>query len=78
MSRQPTPKITPQRYLQASRQIITVLETDIRSEGKICRELKRPPVDVVWDSGKWEPTQVSSSSLDHGSKLRGPLSNPME
>ncbi|GFX03991.1 hypothetical protein TNCV_4678951 [Trichonephila clavipes] len=33
MSRQPTPKITPQRYLQASKQIIPVRETDVPVRG---------------------------------------------
>ncbi|GFY08755.1 hypothetical protein TNCV_5006681 [Trichonephila clavipes] len=36
---------------------------------KICRKLKRPPVGVVVRRGV--PVQVSSSSLDHGSKLWG-------
>ncbi|GFX03673.1 hypothetical protein TNCV_2112451 [Trichonephila clavipes] len=36
------------------------------------RELKRPPVGVVWWLGEGVPDQESSSSLDHGSKLRGP------
>ncbi|GFW82930.1 hypothetical protein TNCV_2209821 [Trichonephila clavipes] len=34
--------------------------------------LKRPPVGVVWELGEGVPAQVSSTSLDHGSKLRGP------
>ncbi|GFV86010.1 hypothetical protein TNCV_203901 [Trichonephila clavipes] len=39
----------------------------------ICRELKRPPNGVVWELGDGVPAQVSSStSLDHGSTLRGP------
>ncbi|GFX02299.1 hypothetical protein TNCV_2284681 [Trichonephila clavipes] len=36
----------------------------------ICRELKPPLVGVVVRRGV--PAQVSSTSLDHGSKLRGP------
>ncbi|GFX28968.1 hypothetical protein TNCV_3030111 [Trichonephila clavipes] len=39
---------------------------------KLCRELKRAPVGVVWELGEGLPAQVSSSSLDHGSKLRDP------
>ncbi|GFY11994.1 hypothetical protein TNCV_4974941 [Trichonephila clavipes] len=40
------------------------------SRVRICRELKRPPAGVVvWREGV--PAQVSSSSLDHGSRLRG-------
>ncbi|GFW40837.1 hypothetical protein TNCV_4368851 [Trichonephila clavipes] len=35
-------------------------------------ELKRPPVGVVWKLGEAVPAQVSSTSIDHGSKLRGP------
>ncbi|GFV76901.1 transposable element Tcb2 transposase [Trichonephila clavipes] len=34
--------------------------------------LKRPPVGVM-KLGEWVPAQVSSSSLDHSLKLRGPL-----
>ncbi|GFX19613.1 hypothetical protein TNCV_2075211 [Trichonephila clavipes] len=37
---------------------------------QICRELKRPPVGVVWELG--EGGASSGTSLDHGSKLRGP------
>ncbi|GFX10320.1 hypothetical protein TNCV_1867151 [Trichonephila clavipes] len=36
----------------------------------ICRELKRPPVGVVVRRGGCQ-LRFSSSSLDHGSKLRG-------
>ncbi|GFW32721.1 hypothetical protein TNCV_3679691 [Trichonephila clavipes] len=36
----------------------------------MCRELKRPPVGVVVRRGV--PAQMSTTSLDHGSKLRGP------
>ncbi|GFV73930.1 hypothetical protein TNCV_2641941 [Trichonephila clavipes] len=31
-----------------------------------------PSIGVVWKLGKQEPAQVSSSSLDYGSKLRSP------
>ncbi|GFT90752.1 hypothetical protein TNCV_2777391 [Trichonephila clavipes] len=34
--------------------------------------LQRPPVRVVWKLGEGVPAQALSSSLDHGSKLRGP------
>ncbi|GFT54304.1 hypothetical protein TNCV_2467951 [Trichonephila clavipes] len=40
-----------------------------RSE--ICRELKRPIVGVVWLIGEGVPAQVPSTSIYHGSKLRG-------
>ncbi|GFU66474.1 uncharacterized protein TNCV_3807171 [Trichonephila clavipes] len=30
-----------------------------------------PPVGVVWQLGEGVPAQVSSTSLDHGSNLRG-------
>ncbi|GFU39235.1 hypothetical protein TNCV_1903171 [Trichonephila clavipes] len=45
------------------------------AEDPPCREevLKRPLVDVVWKLGEGVPAQVSSSSLDQGSKLRYPL-----
>ncbi|GFT12693.1 hypothetical protein TNCV_5094591 [Trichonephila clavipes] len=33
--------------------------------------LVRPPVGIAWKYGEGA-SQVSSSSLDHGSKLRGP------
>ncbi|GBN03506.1 hypothetical protein AVEN_116548-1 [Araneus ventricosus] len=36
---------------------------------------KRPPVGVAWKFGEKVPAQVSSSSSDHGSKLRGPSQN---
>ncbi|GBM09798.1 hypothetical protein AVEN_234637-1 [Araneus ventricosus] len=36
---------------------------------------KRPPVGVAWKFGEGVPAQVSSSSSDHGSKLRGPSQN---
>ncbi|GFV36118.1 hypothetical protein TNCV_4964661 [Trichonephila clavipes] len=43
--------------------------------GKRCTlntsRLKPPPVDAVWKSGERVPAQISSSSLDHESKLRG-------
>ncbi|GFU25219.1 hypothetical protein TNCV_3452001 [Trichonephila clavipes] len=35
--------------------------------------LKVPPIGVVWKLGEEVPAQVSSSSLDHSSKRRGPL-----
>ncbi|GFX38254.1 hypothetical protein TNCV_3838501 [Trichonephila clavipes] len=34
--------------------------------------LKRPPVDEVWKLEEVDPAYMSSSSLDHGSKLQGP------
>ncbi|GFV45863.1 hypothetical protein TNCV_2322231 [Trichonephila clavipes] len=34
--------------------------------------VKHSPVGVVWKLEKGVPAQVSSSSLEHGSKLRGP------
>ncbi|GBM06656.1 hypothetical protein AVEN_190875-1 [Araneus ventricosus] len=36
---------------------------------------KRYPVGVEWKFGEGVPAQVSSSSSDHGSKLRGPSQN---
>ncbi|GBM23697.1 hypothetical protein AVEN_257614-1 [Araneus ventricosus] len=33
---------------------------------------KRPPVGMAWKFGEGAPAQVSSSSADRGSKLRGP------
>ncbi|GBN44597.1 hypothetical protein AVEN_190989-1 [Araneus ventricosus] len=36
---------------------------------------KRLPVGVAWKFGKGVPAQVSSSSSDRGSKLRGPSQN---
>ncbi|GBL90991.1 hypothetical protein AVEN_184387-1 [Araneus ventricosus] len=36
---------------------------------------KRPPVGVAWKFGEGVPAQVSSSSSDLGSKLRGPSQN---
>ncbi|GFX49126.1 hypothetical protein TNCV_3077441 [Trichonephila clavipes] len=46
-----------------------------RAEGGRCTlnlsRLKHPPIDVVWKFGEWRvQAQMSSSSLDHGSKLR--------
>ncbi|GFV46221.1 hypothetical protein TNCV_5037091 [Trichonephila clavipes] len=38
--------------------------------------LKRLTIGGVWKLGDEVPVQMSPSSLDHGSKLRGPLSNP--
>ncbi|GBM18459.1 hypothetical protein AVEN_66819-1 [Araneus ventricosus] len=37
--------------------------------------VKRPPVGVAWKFGEGVPAQVSSSSSDRGSKLRGPSQN---
>ncbi|GBM97121.1 hypothetical protein AVEN_30394-1 [Araneus ventricosus] len=37
--------------------------------------VKRPPVGVAWKFGEWVPAQVSSSSSDRDSKLRGPSQN---
>ncbi|GFX10278.1 hypothetical protein TNCV_1866751 [Trichonephila clavipes] len=39
----------------------------------MCRELKHPPVGVVWKLGEEVSAQVPSSSLDHGSKLQASL-----
>ncbi|GBN89144.1 hypothetical protein AVEN_182994-1 [Araneus ventricosus] len=36
---------------------------------------KRPPVGVAWKFGEGVPAQVSSSSSDRGSELRGPSQN---
>ncbi|GBM85643.1 hypothetical protein AVEN_33358-1 [Araneus ventricosus] len=36
---------------------------------------KRPPIGVAWKFGEGVPAQVSSSSSDCGSKLRGPSQN---
>ncbi|GBM76813.1 hypothetical protein AVEN_122190-1 [Araneus ventricosus] len=36
---------------------------------------KRPPVGVAWKFGQGVPAQVSSSSSDRNSKLRGPSLN---
>ncbi|GFU22832.1 hypothetical protein TNCV_4965881 [Trichonephila clavipes] len=36
-------------------------------------KLKRPQVGVVWKLEEGVPAHVSSSSLSHGSKLRGSL-----
>ncbi|GBM03722.1 hypothetical protein AVEN_134943-1 [Araneus ventricosus] len=36
---------------------------------------KRPPVGVAWKFGEGVPAQVSSSSSDSDSKLRGPSQN---
>ncbi|GFW91864.1 DUF4371 domain-containing protein [Trichonephila clavipes] len=38
----------------------------------ICRKPKRPSVGVVWWLGEGVQPQVSSTSLNHGAKLRGP------
>ncbi|GBM53120.1 hypothetical protein AVEN_130773-1 [Araneus ventricosus] len=37
--------------------------------------VKRPPVGVAWKFGEGVPVQVSSSSSECGSKLRGPSQN---
>ncbi|GBM06296.1 hypothetical protein AVEN_208981-1 [Araneus ventricosus] len=37
--------------------------------------VKRPPVGVAWKFEEGVPAQVSSSSSDRGSKLRGPSQN---
>ncbi|GFS52467.1 hypothetical protein TNCV_4851401 [Trichonephila clavipes] len=42
------------------------------------QKFKRPPVTVVWWLGEGMPAQVSSSSLDDGSELRGPSPNALE
>ncbi|GBN72378.1 hypothetical protein AVEN_76571-1 [Araneus ventricosus] len=36
---------------------------------------KRPPAGVAWKFGEGVPAQVSSSSSDRDSKLRGPSQN---
>ncbi|GBO00774.1 hypothetical protein AVEN_110770-1 [Araneus ventricosus] len=36
---------------------------------------KRPPAGVAWKLREGAPTQVSCSSSDRGSKLRGPSQN---
>ncbi|GFX93922.1 hypothetical protein TNCV_3412851 [Trichonephila clavipes] len=41
------------------------------TQGALNQRLKHPPVGVVWKLGEGVPSQVSSSSLDYGSKLRG-------
>ncbi|GFY11690.1 hypothetical protein TNCV_2539721 [Trichonephila clavipes] len=38
---------------------------------KYVKSLKLPP-QLVWQLGEGVPAQVSSTSLDHGSKLRSP------
>ncbi|GFS98744.1 uncharacterized protein TNCV_2591891 [Trichonephila clavipes] len=38
----------------------------------LSRAETRPPVGVAWKLGEGVPAQVSPTSLDHGSKLRGP------
>ncbi|GFY34614.1 RNase H domain-containing protein [Trichonephila clavipes] len=40
--------------------------------------LKRLPVGMMWKLGEGVSSQVSSTSLDHGSKLRGPSPKPVE
>ncbi|GFX49104.1 hypothetical protein TNCV_3077221 [Trichonephila clavipes] len=40
--------------------------------------LKRPPISVVWKLEEGVPAQVSSTSLDHGSKLRDPSPKALE
>ncbi|GFV10753.1 hypothetical protein TNCV_1755911 [Trichonephila clavipes] len=52
------------------------VESDARL---IYREIKHPPVGVVWmlEEGK-VPAQVSSSSLDHGSELGALVSGVAE
>ncbi|GFT99236.1 hypothetical protein TNCV_4084141 [Trichonephila clavipes] len=40
--------------------------------------LKRPPIDVVWKLGEGMQSQLSSSSFDHRSKLRGPSPKALE
>ncbi|GFY24778.1 hypothetical protein TNCV_2689691 [Trichonephila clavipes] len=40
--------------------------------------LKRPPLVEVWKLGEKVPAQVSSSSLDHASKLRDPSPKALE
>ncbi|GFY15569.1 hypothetical protein TNCV_1282171 [Trichonephila clavipes] len=49
-----------------------------RSDARyICRELKRPPGVVALQLEEGGTAQVSSTSLDIGSKLRGPLSKAL-
>ncbi|GFX33747.1 hypothetical protein TNCV_3961561 [Trichonephila clavipes] len=40
--------------------------------------LKRPPIGEVWKFGERVAVQVSSLSLDHGSKFRGPSPKALE
>ncbi|GBN56999.1 hypothetical protein AVEN_923-1 [Araneus ventricosus] len=42
-----------------------------RSLSNLKSRIKSPPVGVTWKSGKRMLTQVSYSSSDHGSKVRG-------
>ncbi|GBM78922.1 hypothetical protein AVEN_62280-1, partial [Araneus ventricosus] len=42
---------------------------------KSCVVAKRPPVGVAWKLGEGVRAQVSSSSSDRDSKLRGPSQN---
>ncbi|GFT68489.1 hypothetical protein TNCV_2204091 [Trichonephila clavipes] len=53
--------------LRMERQLKCYPRTSLR-----IHEPKSPPVGVVWKLEEGFPTQVSSSSLDHDSKLRGP------
>ncbi|GFU62833.1 hypothetical protein TNCV_4279161 [Trichonephila clavipes] len=52
--------------------IPVLLKTHLAEEANYVKsvELKRHPVDVEWKLGEGVPAQVSSSSLDHGSKRR--------
>ncbi|GFU55157.1 hypothetical protein TNCV_426611 [Trichonephila clavipes] len=54
------------------RSIPVPLKTRRFGSDACCRELKRPPIGVMWQLGEEVPAQVSFSSLDLGSKLRGP------
>ncbi|GFV20104.1 hypothetical protein TNCV_4194031 [Trichonephila clavipes] len=62
---------------------VTLVTLKTRRVGERCTlnlsKLKRPPVGVVWKLGEGELlAQVSSSSLDHGSKLRGQSPKALE
>ncbi|GFU42279.1 hypothetical protein TNCV_4554471 [Trichonephila clavipes] len=56
----------------------SLVPLETRHAGGVCTlnlsRLKHPPVGVVWNLGKGVLAQMSSSSLDPGSKLR-PLEN---
>ncbi|GFY12167.1 hypothetical protein TNCV_3097211 [Trichonephila clavipes] len=59
MSRQPTPKIIPQRYLQSSKQIIPVLEADVPP-------LKLDEGYVMKTTPELTPTPQTFTSHQHG------------
>ncbi|GBO19210.1 hypothetical protein AVEN_188926-1 [Araneus ventricosus] len=55
--------------------VATLAYSGICVQAKSYVVAKCPPVDVAWKFGEVVPAQVSSSSSDHGSKLRGPSLN---